>query len=516
MSIVSRRAAHRHHRVAFALEASDMLRDDHAATIRAGRSRFVVPDWLRRPSTVTAARASVISACSSVLALIGTAALWDPLFRHVPFALFFAAVAVASWFGGFLHGSVVVLVGMLTCGYMLRAAPSAVVVPSLLVVGGVGCLMSYLSEQLRRSETRTRESESRLRAIVETAVDGIITIDEAGTVTSMNPATTRIFGFAPEEVVGRNVNALMPEPFRSEHDAYLKNYRDTGVKKIIGIGREVVGRRKDGSTFPMELAVSEIPLASGRIFTGIVHDVSERKRAEQDLAHQASELARSNTELEQFAYVASHDLQEPLRAVAGCVQLLKQRYAEKIDAQGDELIRHAVEGASRMQTLLNDLLTFSRVETRGKEPETTDCNVVLQRALANLATAIGESEANVVNEGLPTAAVDATQMTQVFQNLVGNAVKFKGAETPVVHVGAARDDGAWRFHVRDNGIGIEPQYFERIFAVFQRLHTRREYPGTGIGLAICKKTVERHGGRIWVESEPGKGSTFYFTIPDRR
>jgi light-regulated signal transduction histidine kinase (bacteriophytochrome) len=223
-------------------------------------------------------------------------------------------------------------------------------------------------------------------------------------------------------------------------------------------------------------------------------------------------LERSNKELEQFAYVASHDLQEPLRMVSSYTQLLGERYKGKLDEKADKFIGHAVDGAIRMQRLINDLLAYSRISTRGQAPEPMDSHAVLGAALVNLAAAIEESHALVTNDDLPTVRADGSQLALVFQNLIANAIKFHGPEAPRVHVSAAPKDGEWVFSVRDNGIGIDPQYADRLFIIFRRLHTQQEYPGTGIGLAICKRIVERHGGRIWFESELGKGSTFFFTL----
>ncbi|MEI7646049.1 MAG: ATP-binding protein [Chloroflexales bacterium] len=237
---------------------------------------------------------------------------------------------------------------------------------------------------------------------------------------------------------------------------------------------------------------------------------------EQLVAARTAALARSNAELEQFAYVASHDLQEPLRMVSSYTQLLARRYQGKLDSDADEFIAYAVDGAMRMQKLINDLLAYSRVGTRGKPLAPVDCDKILAQALANLALAIEESGTLVTHTELPVLTGDETQLTQLFQNLIGNAIKFHGADPPQIHVAAVWADGKWRFAVRDNGIGIEEAYFERIFVIFQRLHTRDTYPGTGIGLAICKKIVERHGGQMWVESAPGAGTTFFFTLGNVR
>jgi light-regulated signal transduction histidine kinase (bacteriophytochrome) len=238
----------------------------------------------------------------------------------------------------------------------------------------------------------------------------------------------------------------------------------------------------------------------------------ERKQREEELTRTAMELTRSNGELQQFAYVASHDLQEPLRAVAGCVQLLAQRYQGKLDGRADQFIRHAVEGAARMQTLITDLLAYSRVSTKAKSFEPTECNAVLRDVLADLTVAVRESGAQITADSLPAVTVDSTQLRQLLQNLIGNALKFRAQAPLSIHVGVTRREDAWLFSIRDNGIGIGSEYLNRIFEIFKRLHTRKEYPGNGIGLAICKKIVEQHGGQIWVESERGRGSVFYFTL----
>jgi light-regulated signal transduction histidine kinase (bacteriophytochrome) len=255
-------------------------------------------------------------------------------------------------------------------------------------------------------------------------------------------------------------------------------------------------------------------------YRGLGKDITERKRAEaelrqahDDLGRKAEELQRSNSELEQFAYVASHDLQEPLRMVSSYTQLVLRRYGERLDGEAKEFMAYVVDGAARMKQLIEDLLAYSRVGTRGKEFKPVAVESAVRRAIGNLRAAIEEAGATVTYDALPTVAADDVQLAQLFQNLIGNALKFRAASVPRIHVSAAEKESEWEFAVNDNGIGIEPQYFERIFMVFQQLHTKGEYPGTGIGLAICKKVAERHGGRIWVESKPGEGSSFHFTLP---
>jgi light-regulated signal transduction histidine kinase (bacteriophytochrome) len=250
-------------------------------------------------------------------------------------------------------------------------------------------------------------------------------------------------------------------------------------------------------------------------------EVTERTKAQQSLQESeeklkimVTELERSNAELQRFAYVASHDLQEPLRMVSSYTQLLEKRYKDKLDASAHDFINFAVDGARRMQNLIDDLLAFSRVGTHGKPFALTSMEVVFQAAVDNLQVAIKKARAKVTHDPLPTLMADEGQLVQLLQNLIGNAIKFHGKELPAVHVSAVQENDEWIFAVRDNGIGIESQYFERIFLVFQRLY-REEYAGTGAGLAIAKRIVERHNGRIWLESQPGQGSTFYFGIPEQ-
>ncbi len=285
--------------------------------------------------------------------------------------------------------------------------------------------------------------------------------------------------------------------------------------------RRVAERTKEladsqAAALNMMLDADEARRAAERANKELKREIAERERVE-------AELERSNRELEQFAYVASHDLQEPLRAVGGYLQFLERRYAGKLDKDADKFIARSVAAATRMRTMINDLLAFSRLGTRGKSFEPTACSTVLAQAVVNLQATIEESDAVVTHDPLPEVMADAGQLVQLFQNLLSNAIKFRGQETPRVHISAERledeasetHSASWLFSVRDNGIGFEPQYAERIFIIFQRLHTQDEYPGTGIGLAVCKKIVERHGGRVWVESEPGVGSTFFFTLPHR-
>ncbi len=364
-------------------------------------------------------------------------------------------------------------------------------------------------------EEALRDSEERFRSIFEQAAVGIAQVGLDGRWLRVNQRLCNIIGYTDRELL-----ALTFQDITHPDDLYtdLDNVRQVLAGGIQTYSMEKRYIRKDRSHVWINLTVGLVRDATGapKYFVSVIEDIAERKQAEAELLKTLEELKRSNAELEQFAYVASHDLQEPLRAVAGMVQLLKQRYGGHLDERADEYIRLAVDGATRMQSLISDLLAFSRLNRRGYSIQPTDANESLAFALRNLETTMLEQGATVTSGILPTVDADATQLTQLFQNLIGNGIKFHGSQPPQIQIGVGKLDDAWQFFVRDNGIGIEPQFFERIFLIFQRLHTRRDYPGTGIGLSICKKIVERHGGRIWVESTLGQGTTFYFTIPLKR
>jgi len=340
-----------------------------------------------------------------------------------------------------------------------------------------------------------------------------VVVDQAGKIVLLNVQAEKQFGYHRDELVGQRVTNIIPDGFAERLIADDLRTAEDALAQQIGTGIELTGQRKDGSEFPIELMLSPLESAEGILVTAAIRDISVRRAAELHLAQMVEELRRSNEELGQFAYIASHDLQEPLRMVASYTQLLAKRYAGQLDADADEFIAFAVDGAERMQRLIEDLLAYSRVATKGKELVETSAEEALQRALLNLRGSIGESGALVEHDPLPPVMADGTQLAQLFQNLVGNAIKYQAAGAPRVHISVGKaDDDRWSFAIKDNGIGIDPQYFERIFGMFQRLHGRNEFAGTGIGLAICKKIVERHGGSITVESEPGEGSTFRFDL----
>jgi PAS domain S-box-containing protein len=369
----------------------------------------------------------------------------------------------------------------------------------------------------KEAETHLAQMEGKYRGLLEAAPDAMVVVNAAGEIVLLNVQAEKQFGYSRNELVGQQVKNIVPEGFAERLIADGTRSAAEALAQQIGTGIELIARRKDGSEFPIEIMLSPLESAEGILVTAAIRDISVRKEAETHLVKTVRELKRSNDELQQFAYVSSHDLQEPLRMVASYTQLLAKRYKGRLDSEADEFITFAVDGCKRMQGLIQDLLAYSRAGTNGKELCEVSGEDALRGALTNLRITLEQSGAVVTHDSLPALMTDETQLTQVFQNLVGNAIKYRGAEVPRVHVSATKNgDSEWIFSVRDNGLGIAPQYFERIFILFQRLHGRNEFEGTGIGLAICKKVVERLGGRIWVESQPGKGSTFHFALPERR
>jgi PAS domain S-box-containing protein len=365
----------------------------------------------------------------------------------------------------------------------------------------------------KAAEKHLAQMEGRYRGLLEAAPDAMVVVNQAGEIVLLNVQAEKQFGYRRDELVGQKVKNIIPEGFAERLLADALRSAEDALAQQIGTGIELNGRRKNGSEFPIEIMLSPLESAEGILVTAAVRDITMRKKAEAHLLQKVEELNRSNEELEQFAYIASHDLQEPLRMVASYTQLLSRRYKGKLDSNADEFISFAVDGASRMQRLIKDLLAYSRVGTRAKDLFDTSSEEALQQALINLRGAVEESGAQVTHDPLPIVVADEMQLIQLFQNLVGNAIKYQNPGTPRVHISAARDgEKRWTFSVRDNGLGIDSQYFERIFGMFQRLHKREEFAGTGIGLAICKKIVERHGGSISVESELGHGSTFRFAL----
>ncbi|HYM06749.1 MAG TPA: PAS domain S-box protein [Terriglobales bacterium] len=365
----------------------------------------------------------------------------------------------------------------------------------------------------KTADEHLAQMEGRYRGLLEAAPDAMVVVNQAGEIVLLNVQAEKQFGYRRDELVGQEVKNIIPEGFAERLIADALRSPEDALAQQIGTGIELIARHKNGSDFPIELMLSPLESAEGILVTAAIRDISTRKKAELHLLRKMEELNRSNEELGQFAYIASHDLQEPLRMVASYTQLLSRRYKGKLDKDADEFIAFAVDGASRMQRLIQDLLAYSRVGTKGKDLVDTSSEEALRRALINLRGAIEESGALVTHDPLPEVLADETQLIQLFQNLVGNAIKYQGPGIPQVHISAVpQGEKEWVFSVRDNGLGIDSQYFEKIFGMFQRLHKREEFAGTGIGLAICKKIVERHGGSISVESQPGQGSTFRFAL----
>jgi PAS domain S-box-containing protein len=376
-------------------------------------------------------------------------------------------------------------------------------------------LLIALLIQNSKHYVRLALMEGQFRGLLNAAPDAMVIVDRAGSIVLLNLQAVRQFGYAVDELVGQPLKNIMPCGSAEQLVAdCIRTANDASMQAIAaGIGSR--GQRKDGSLFPIEIMLSPMGSAEGVLVTAAIRDITARQAADTLLALKATELKRSNDELAAFAFVASHDLQEPLRMVASYTQLLSKRYKGKLDADADDFLAFALDGANRMQRLIQDLLAYSRVGSSGKQMVAISSESALREALTNLRGAIEDSGAVVTHGALPVVRADVTDLVQLFQNLVGNAIKYHHTEVPNVHIAAHRSAGKkWMFSVKDNGLGIEPQNFEKIFGMFQRLHSGSEFSGTGIGLAICKKIVERHGGTISVESQPARGSIFRFALSE--
>jgi PAS domain S-box-containing protein len=510
---------------------------------------------------------------------------------------------------------------------------------------GIGLLLDYVQTFTRLEKTTHSlvEEKTKIKSIVDNAIDGIVTINSTGYIQSFNPSAERMFGYQEKDIINKNINLLVPKSYHEKHDgySYFRKYKRTQLKNIIGFNQEVIGLCKDGSTLPLDLGITEVQLGNETFFTAFVRDLSQQKRLEneiksreqlfstfvnaapvmmwmldshhkpimfnetwldfmghtleQELAYEwdslkihpedkepvmsqyyeainhkksfdqeyrllrhdgvyrwirevgvphhenntykgfigicldvtqrkmdelklhnyTQELERSNIELEQFAYIASHDLQEPLRMVSSYTQLLERRYKDKLDDDANEFIGYAVDGANRMQTLIQDLLAYSRVGKNKQILKRLELDPLIKNIILGLKLAIEESNVQInLPESFPQIMADQSQIQQLFQNLILNAIKYRAEERKCeININYQKVDKMWQFSIQDNGIGIETKYFERIFVIFKRLHSREKYSGTGIGLAVCKRIVEGHGGELWLESTFGSGSTFYFTIP---
>jgi PAS domain S-box-containing protein len=382
-----------------------------------------------------------------------------------------------------------------------------------------------MADELARSIRNIEQAQQKFQGLLESAPDAIVIMCAKGKIQLVNKQCEQIFGYQKNELVGHNVELLLPERFRAMQQEQPRLIYDFPGVRSTDIGLEVLGRRKNGEEFPVEISLSPLETEEGLLVTAAIRDISEKKRLEKEIREanvtlekkvqqRTAELEIKNKELEQFAYVASHDLQEPLRTTSSFVELLRKQYHGRLDENADRYIDYVIQASDRMKTLIKDLLDYSRIG-REKQFEPVDCNLAFAEVIADLAEVIKENDAVITAGPLPVVNAFPTELKLLFQNLISNSIKFKKpGVAPHIEVSTIKENGHWHFQIRDNGIGIDKQYQQRIFIIFQRLHNRSVYEGSGIGLAHCKKIVELHGGKIWVESEIGRGSTFHFTLAD--
>jgi PAS domain S-box-containing protein len=476
---------------------------------------------------------ALITACCCAIALVMFFFLrrrpdLKPRGLILMFAVYISTRIVSLWNVWHSTYGLEVLVEIATVGIAIaaaivaiRAVPAALKLTTPAQLEKINATLRQEMEARKQAEQQLSRhaaaeliaTQDKMHAFFEGASQGILGVSSDGRILMVNRRTEELFGYSRAELLGQELEQLLPDRFRSSHVGQRNGYFAEPRIRTIGAGMNLAGRRKNGSEFPLEIGLSHVNTPEGPLAFGMVSDISERKKAADDLERANEELRRSNTEMEQFAHIASHDLQEPLRMVIGYLQLIERRYGERLDASGKEFIDFAVDGAKRMKVLIRDLLEFSRAGTDAASFREIDTPAILDYALHNLKTAIDESATLITADPLPSIVGDPVLLTQVFQNLIANAIKFQKGAAPRVHVSAQRQGPEWIFSVRDNGIGIESRHLNRIFRIFERLHSIEEYTGSGIGLAITRKIVERHQGRIWVESQPGAGSTFFFSLP---
>lgn len=380
------------------------------------------------------------------------------------------------------------------------------------IVGYIGIIKDITVRKMQQRVLVARELV--FDAVVRNIVEGLATINDEGIVQSYNPACEKLFGYKAAEVIGQNISMLMQGQDRSQHNDYIDHYLKTGEAKIIGLGREVVGRRKDGSVFPLDLSITRFESEGNVMFSGLMRDVSERKKVAVEREQLIDSLAESNAELERFAYVASHDMQEPLRTMCSFSDLILAEYKDALDDDGKLYLKLIYDAAAHMQKMVVDLLDYARVNKETGPFVPFDTSVEFKQVLEDLASSIGATHARITCDALPQIRGNPVQFSRLLQNLIGNALKYhRPYVEPVIHLRADDKDGAWQFSLSDNGIGVPAKDLKKIFEPFRRLHGRQEYAGTGLGLSACKKIVENHAGEIWCESVVGEGTTFFFTWP---
>ena len=380
-------------------------------------------------------------------------------------------------------------------------------------MGELAETFNKMTSDLQTSRNNLLSAKDYIDNIIKSLIDTLIVTDADGTIKMLNNSALELLGYSQNELMGQKLSMIFPETDLPKDERLI----DTFLRKEFVSKAEVRYQTKNGEIIPVSISSTVLKDINNEVesVVFVAQDISDYKRAEK-LARSSEALERSNKELEQFAYVASHDLQEPLRMISSYVQLLKRRYGESLDSDANEFIDFAVDGAERMKTLIQDLLAFSRVGTNGEKFKSTSTQNILEEVLSNLELSIKENSAIITHDPLPDLVVDRTQIMQLFQNLISNAIKFRGDKSPEIHIEVIDSYTEWLFCFNDNGIGIEEKYSDKIFVIFQKLHGIGEYPGTGIGLSIAKRIIERHGGKIWVESEPGKGSSFKFTVPKHK